>query len=90
MPTMTARVQFIPAGFETRPRRTTAGEVFTVVEGECEVEIGGELFIASPRDVIVVPSWTPVRWRPGSDLVLFSFSDRTLQEKLCLYRESCE
>jgi gentisate 1,2-dioxygenase len=39
------------------------------------------------RDVFVVPSWHTVRHEPLDDSVLFSFSDRPIQEALHLFRE---
>ena len=39
------------------------------------------------RDHFVVPSWATVEHRADSDAVLFSFSDRPVQEKLDLWRE---
>jgi gentisate 1,2-dioxygenase len=35
----------------------------------------------------VVPSWAKVEHRADADAVLFSFSDRPVQEKLDLWRE---
>ena len=35
----------------------------------------------------VAPSWKPVVHEPDSESVLFSFSDRPVQEKLGLWRE---
>lgn len=90
MPTISAFVRLLPAGFETGMRRSTEGAVFVVVEGRGEVEIDGETFTLSERDTIVVPTWKRARWRAADDLVLFGFSDRVVQEKLCLYRELCE
>ena len=40
-----------------------------------------------PRDIFVAPSWKPVVHEPDSESVLFSFSDRPVQEKLGLWRE---
>jgi len=37
--------------------------------------------------VFVAPSWQPVVHRARSEAVLFSFSDRIVQEKLGLWRE---
>ena len=48
---------------------------------------GGRTFEWTPRDVFVVPSWCPVHHEPCEDAVLFSYSDRPVQEKLGLWRE---
>ena len=90
MATISAHVRLLPAGFETGMRRSTEGAVFTVVEGSGEVEIDGETFALSERDIIVVPTWKATRWRAQSKLALFCFSDRVVQEKLSLYRETLE
>jgi gentisate 1,2-dioxygenase len=89
MPTISAHVRQLPAGFESRLRQSTESAVFTVIEGEGEVEIGEITYRLEPRDIVVVPSWAPTRWRADRKLVLFAYTDRVVQEKLCLYREHC-
>lgn len=87
MPTISAHVRFIPKGFETRPRRSSDGTVFVVVEGEgiaCVDSVENSL---AQRDVLAVPSWNEVQIRADTDLILFAFSDKASQEKLNLYRE---
>lgn len=86
-PTMAAFMQLLPAGFVSAPYRSTDGTVFSVVEGEGESIIGGKRFKWKARDVFVVPSWTEVIHRADERAVLFSFSDRSAQEKLGLWRE---
>ncbi len=88
MATISAQVQLLPAGFETRGRRTTEGQVMVVVSGGGEVLIGDQVFAVEARDVVVAPAWIPVRLRARSELVLFSYSDKTAQQKLNLYREA--
>ena len=39
------------------------------------------------RDIFVVPSWQTVRHEAAAESVLFSFSDRPVQEALLLFRE---
>ncbi len=88
MPTIATFVQLLPAGFHSRPYRSTDGTVFVVVEGEGESRIGDQVFAWEPHDVFVVPSWMPHTHCAESEAVLFSFSDRVVQEKLGLWRES--
>jgi len=38
-------------------------------------------------DIFVVPSWKPVVHEAAGEAVLFSFSDRPVQEALHLFRE---
>jgi gentisate 1,2-dioxygenase len=87
MPTISAHVRLLPAGFETRERQASDGTIFVVVQGEGKAAVGDETLDLSIRDVFVVPSWKSLRVRAHSDLVLFGFSDRAPQEKLNLYRE---
>jgi gentisate 1,2-dioxygenase len=87
MPTIAAFMQLLPNGFETAPYRCSDGTVYVVVEGEGETRVGDKLFAWQPRDVFVVPSWTTHAHRPKGEAVLFSFSDRPVQQKLGLWRE---
>ena len=87
MPTIGAFLQLLPAGFATAPYRATDGTIFSVVEGEGETLVGDTTIRWKPRDVFVIPSWHRHTHRAGSDSVLFSFSDRPVQEALALWRE---
>ncbi|MGH7112247.1 MAG: gentisate 1,2-dioxygenase [Stellaceae bacterium] len=87
MPTIGTAIQLLPKGFASRPYRATDGTVFVVVEGEGESRVGGEVFRWQPRDIFVVPSWVPVSHQAEAEAVLFSYSDRPVQEKLGLWRE---
>src|SRR5215471_8952052 len=87
MPTIGAFMQMLPAGLETAPYRSTDGTVVVVVEGKGETVVGDTTFRWKPRDVFVVPSWHWHRHRADSEAVLFSFSDRPVQEALALWRE---
>jgi gentisate 1,2-dioxygenase len=87
MPTMGAFAQWLPAGFETRPYRCTDGTVHVCLEGSAEVQVGHQAWRVHENDVFVVPSWQPLSLRAGSDALLFSFSDRPVQQALGLWRE---
>ena len=87
MPTMAAYLQSFEAGFESQPYRATDATVFCVAEGEGETEIAGQTFRWAQGDVFVAPSWAWRRHRAAKDAVLFSFSDRVVQDKLDLWRE---
>ena len=87
MPTITTAMQLLPQGFSSLPYRSTAGTVFSVVEGHGAVTIGEQRFVLGPKDLFVVPSWHSYRLEAQSDLVIFSYSDRVVQEKLDLFRE---
>jgi gentisate 1,2-dioxygenase len=87
MPTIGAFIQLLPKGFRTAPVRSTDGTVYSVVEGEASVKVGGQSFEVAPRDVFVVPSWLPCTLESRGECVLFSFSDRPAQLALGLWRE---
>jgi len=87
MPTMSSFMQLLPADFAGSSYRSTDGVVYVCVEGEGETRIGGERLHWRPRDVFVVPSWASHSHHARTESVLFSFSDRTVQEKLGLWRE---
>jgi gentisate 1,2-dioxygenase len=88
MPTIATFVQLLPAGFASQPYRSTDGTVFVVVEGKGETRIGDTVFAWEPHDIFVVPSWMKHTHHAQSETVLFSFSDRVVQEKLGLWREA--
>ncbi|HYZ32569.1 MAG TPA: gentisate 1,2-dioxygenase [Crenalkalicoccus sp.] len=87
MPTIAAHVRHLPAGFETKPRRSTDGTVFVVVEGEGVALVEGREFRLGERDLLVVPSWHALTLRAERPMLLFGYSDRAAQEKLGLFRE---
>jgi gentisate 1,2-dioxygenase len=87
MPTISAHVRLLPAGFTARPRASTDGTVFVVVEGNGMALVEGREIPLQERDTLVVPSWRELVLRADNDLVLFGYSDRVAQEKLGLFRE---
>ncbi len=87
MPTIGTFMQLLPKGFKTAPYRSTDGMVYAAVEGKGQTTIGDETFTWGPRDVFVVPSWYRHQHEAEADSVLFSFSDRPVQQKLGLWRE---
>lgn len=90
MPTIATFMQMLPRGFRGRTYRTTDATVFSVVEGRGTAVIGGERFDFEAKDIFVVPTWAPVSLEADEDCVLFSFSDRPVQEALGILREARE
>jgi gentisate 1,2-dioxygenase len=86
-PTLAAAMHLLPAGFETLPYRSTDAAIFHVVEGRGQVEIETNTFAFEQGDTFVVPNWTDRRMSASTDCVLFTFSDRAMQERLYLWRE---
>jgi gentisate 1,2-dioxygenase len=90
MPTMSTWLQLLPKGFRTAPYRSTDSTVFTVVEGRGRSTVNGETFEWGPHDIFVAPSWMAHTHEAAQDAVLFLYSDRVIQEKLDIWRESKE
>jgi gentisate 1,2-dioxygenase len=87
MPTMASMVRLLPKGFATLPYRSSDSAIFVAVEGRGAIQVGAERFDVSPRDVVVVPGWMRYTIAADEDLVLFSYSDRVVHEKLGFFRE---
>lgn len=91
MPTIGSFAQRLPAGFETRATRCTDGTVHVCLEGAGEAHVigpaGEQVWRFQANDVFVVPSWHALQLRADADTVLFSFSDRPVQQALGLWRE---
>ena len=88
MATMGTFMQLLPRGFATQAYRSTDATIFVPIEGRGRTHIGDDFTVEwGPRDVFVVPSWRRVRHETAEESVLFSFSDRPIQEALGLFRE---
>ena len=88
MATIGAFIQLLPRGFQTARYRSTDATIFVAVEGRGKTRIGADFVVEwGPRDIFVVPSWKPVVHEATDEAVLFSFSDRPVQEALQLFRE---
>jgi gentisate 1,2-dioxygenase len=87
MPTIGAFIQLLPKEFRTSRYRSTDATVFTVVEGKGRTRVGDIVLEWTPRDIFVVPSWQWVTHEANEEAVLFSFSDRPVQQVLELFRE---
>ena len=87
MPTIGTFAQRLPARFETRPSRSSDSTVHVCLEGGGRARIGEQSFDFGERDVFVVPSWHAFSLAAHDDTILFSFSDRPVQEVLGLWRE---
>ena len=87
MPTMATFMQLLPKGFQTAPYRSTDATVYSVVEGSGRTRVGDVELPWGPRDTFVVPAWRHHHHEADGDAVLFSFSDRPVQEKLGLWRQ---
>jgi gentisate 1,2-dioxygenase len=88
LPTLGTCIQLLPKGSSTSRYRSTDATIFVAVEGTGRSRIGDRTFEWGPKDIFVVPSWHWVSHEPTEgEAVLFSCSDRPIQEKLGLFRE---
>ncbi|MDQ2802350.1 MAG: gentisate 1,2-dioxygenase [Pseudomonadota bacterium] len=87
MPTIGAFMQLLPAGFSGAEYRSTDGTVYICVEGSGETRIGDKTYAWGKSDIFVVPQWAPSRHEAAEESVLFSFSDRPVQQALGMWRE---
>ena len=87
MATMATFLQLLPKGFTTSTCRSTDATIFVCIEGRGSSTITGKRLDWGPRDIFVVPSWHKAVHRADEESVLFSFSDRAIQEKIGIWRE---
>ena len=87
MPTIGTCLQLLPKGFSGAPYKSTDATVYVCVEGNGRTRVRDNMLDWQPRDVFVVPSWHEIIHETDSDAVLFSYSDRPIQEKLGLFRD---
>lgn len=85
--TMGTFMQLLPKGFSGETYRCTDATVYSVVEGSGKTIVGDQTLSWGKRDTFVIPSWYPHHHSVDEDAVLFSFSDRPVQQKLGLWRE---
>jgi gentisate 1,2-dioxygenase len=87
MTTIGTSLQMLPAKFAGAPYRSTDATIYCAMEGRGQSKIGDQVFSWGPRDIFVVPSWTPVAHYASEQAILFSASDRPVQQALHLWRE---
>jgi gentisate 1,2-dioxygenase len=75
MVTLALYMQRHATGALTRRFRTTANQIFVVIEGEGTTSIDDETFAWSRGDVIAVPAWRPFTHSIAADATLFSMTD---------------
>jgi gentisate 1,2-dioxygenase len=87
LPTMGAQLALLPAGFKGAPYRSTDGMIFVCAEGRGSTKVGDQVFEWEPNDVFVIPPWMRYGHNADKESVLFSISDRPMQEALGIWRE---
>jgi gentisate 1,2-dioxygenase len=87
LPTMGAHLSLLPKGFKGEPYRSTDGTIFVCAEGGGTTKVGDETLEWGPNDVFVIPPWARYSHNAPKESVLFSISDRPMQEVLGIWRE---
>jgi gentisate 1,2-dioxygenase len=87
LPTMGAHLALLPKGFKGEDYRSTDGTIFVCAEGGGSTKIEDQTFEWGPNDVFVVPPWKRYSHNAAKESVLFSISDRPMQEALGIWRE---
>ena len=87
MPTIGTFAQLLPARFETRPYRSSDSTVHVCLSGAGRATIADQSFDFGRRDVFVTPSWHAWSIAASEETIVFSFSDRPVQQATALWRE---
>lgn len=87
IPTIATFLQLLPKGFKTQAYRSTDSTVFVCVEGKGRTRVKDQVLEWEPKDIFVVPSWAKHVHEADDEAVLFSYSDRSVHEKLGFWRE---
>jgi len=86
MPTIALYRQTMPANFESRKCRTTANSIFTVVHGEGQTEVDGEVLTWKTGDILAVPMWRTYQHHVTADAHIVQATDEPVMRALGLLR----
>ena len=86
--TMALSMIKLKPGAATAAHKSTANNVFGVVDGEGATSVEGETLHWKRGDVIVVPSWQQYAHHSNDGAVLFRASDEPVLQKLGFLREA--
>ena len=89
VPTMSACIQMLRPGEETRTHRHTGTAIYHVVQGSGVSSVGGDDLAWERRDCFTVPplQWHSHRNTSKEPAIMFSINDRPTLEALQLYHE---
>jgi gentisate 1,2-dioxygenase len=77
----------LAAGVRTAPYRTTANNIYAVVQGEGVSTIDGERFEWQRGDVIAAPAWRPHCHEATGDAIVFRVTDEPVMQRFGWWRE---
>ena len=87
MKTIALHMMKLDRATTTTRYRTTANNIYAVVNGEGRSVVDGEVFHWSRGDVVVAPAWRPHHHESTTDAVLLRVSDEPVLRGLDLLRE---
>jgi gentisate 1,2-dioxygenase len=73
--------------YGTAPYRTTANNIFAVVQGEGASTVDGERFEWRRGDVIAAPAWRPHWHEATDDAMLLRVTDEPVMQRFGWWRE---
>lgn len=87
-PTLSLRLQLLENGEETKAHKHNSLEMFYVIQGEGETEVGDEVLDWEERDFFTIPAHAPHAHTAFDDeTILFAASDMPIVSAFNLYRE---
>ena len=87
MPSMTLALQRLPAGFASRPWRTTANQIISVKSGRGTAVVAGQRYAWQAGDVFTVPAWHALQISATEQSDLFTVSDENMLRLLRYLKE---
>jgi gentisate 1,2-dioxygenase len=86
--TIGVQAERVGASTATRPRRSTASHIYTVIAGTGSTTVGDTILTWEPGDTFCIPAWTAYTLvSDANSAYLVSFNDRPLLDNLAIYRE---
>lgn len=86
MPTIALHVQRFGQGFRSARQRTTANQIYTVLQGRGQSVVDGETITWERGDVLAIPAWRPYEHEAFEQSCLVRVSDEPLYAALGLLR----
>jgi gentisate 1,2-dioxygenase len=75
------------SGIRTSPYRTTANNIYAIVQGEGVASVDGERFQWRRGDVIAAPAWRPHCHEAAGDAILFRVTDQPVMQRFGWWRQ---
>ena len=91
MSSISTFMQRLDKGFKTERYQSTEGVIFTCLEGGGRATVthdgADQSLDFNEKDIFVIPNWMPYSIEADVDTYLFAGTDKTVQQKLGLWRE---